>query len=262
MEKLPAKAGWLWIKRGFAIFRKQPIEISTLLLTYMFLMFAVGVIPWLGQLLPMILLPVFAMAFMQACINVEQGKRVLPSVLLTGFRSPQIKNLLILGCAHLIVAIGVIGASALVDDGTFWQVVTGQIQLDAKNVKDLDISQAMLFSCALYVPFAMAFWYAAPLVAWKKMGVFQALFYSFFAVWGQFKAFVAYSLVWMAIGTIVPAIIGTITALIFGSAGAALTLLLPLSLMMTVVLYCSFYPAYTDVFGTPDDAQDKLPPIL
>src|SRR5438046_774177 len=121
MEKLPAKTGWIWVKEGFALFRKQPAEISTLFLAYMFLMLAVGIVPVLGQLLPLILVPVFSMAFMQACVQIEREKRVFPSVLLTGFRSPALKNLLILGCLYLLAAIIAIAASTLIDGGVFWQ---------------------------------------------------------------------------------------------------------------------------------------------
>ena len=105
MEKLPAYAGWLWIKDGFALFRKQPIELSTLFLSYMFLMFAIGIIPVLGQLLPLILVPVFSMAFMQACVHVEQGKRISSKLLLTGFRSPAFSKLLKLGGLYLAAAV-------------------------------------------------------------------------------------------------------------------------------------------------------------
>ena len=92
MEKLPAKTGWLWVKDGFALFRKQAAEVSTLFLSYMFLMLALGIVPVIGQLLPLILVPVFAMSFMQACANIEQGKRVYPNLLLVGFRSPALKT--------------------------------------------------------------------------------------------------------------------------------------------------------------------------
>jgi hypothetical protein len=31
--------------------------------------------------------------------------------------------------------------------------------------------------------------------------------------------------------------------------------LLPLSLILTVVMYCSFYPTYTAIFGRPEPAS-------
>ncbi len=57
MEKLPAKTGWIWVKEGFALFHKQPAEISTLFLGYMFLMLLLNFIPVLGQILPLVLIP-------------------------------------------------------------------------------------------------------------------------------------------------------------------------------------------------------------
>jgi hypothetical protein len=34
--------------------------------------------------------------------------------------------------------------------------------------------------------------------------------------------------------------------------------LLPLSIVMTVVMYCSFYPTYTYVFGKPPEPAARL----
>lgn len=254
MEKLPAKTGWIWIKEGFALFRKQPAEISTLFLAYMFLMLGLNLlqIPILGQILPVILVPVFAMAFMQACLNIEQGKRVYPNLLLTGFRSPALKNLLLLGVLYVIAAIVAIAASSLVDGGMFWLTVTGQSTLDPKEIQDSNISLAMMFAAVVYIPAAMAFWYAAPLIMWQKMGVVKAVFYSFFAVSRELKAFAVYGLAWAAIGVVLPAIVSVLIAAIVGNQSVTIMILLPLSIALTVVMYCSFYPTYTHIFGRPE----------
>ncbi|MGB7194272.1 MAG: BPSS1780 family membrane protein [Collimonas pratensis] len=254
MEKLPAKTGWIWIKEGFALFRKQPAEISTLFLVYMFLMLGLNLlqIPILGQILPVILVPVFAMAFMQACLNIEQGKRVYPNLLLTGFRSPALKNLLLLGVLYVIAAIVAIAASSLVDGGLFWLTVTGQSTLDPKEIQDSNISLAMMFAAVVYIPAAMAFWYAAPLIMWQKMGVLKAIFYSFFAVSRELKAFAVYGLAWAAIGVVLPAVVSVLIAAIVGNQSVTIMILLPLSIALTVVMYCSFYPTYTHIFGRPE----------
>ncbi|MEN3364053.1 MAG: hypothetical protein V7606_1327 [Burkholderiales bacterium] len=254
MEKLPASVGWLWLKQGFALFRKQPAEMSTLFLSYMFLMFAVGVIPLLGQILPIVLVPIFSMAFMQACVNIEQGKKVYPNLLLTGFRSPVFPRLLQLGVLYLLAAVAAIAASVLVDGGVFWNVMSGRAAMDPATVRDSNMSMAMLFAAIVYTPAAMAFWYAAPLVAWQNMGVVKAIFYSFFAVKRAGKAFLVYGLAWIVIGVLVPVIISSVIALLFGKAAVVMLILLPLSILMTVVMYCSFYPTYTDVFGRPEPA--------
>lgn len=255
MDKLPAITGWLWVKEGFALFRKQPAEISTLFLAYMFLMLVVGIMPVLGQVLPLVLIPVFSMAFMQACADIENGKKVYPNLLMVGFRSPGFVNLLKLGALYLVAAVIAVAASSIVDGGVFWQIMIGDKDLDADAIRNSNMSMAMMFSAAVYTPAAMAFWYAAPLIAWQKMGVGKAVFYSFFAVKRSGQAFLVYGLSWVLIGVILPAILSSIVALVVGKAFAVMIVLLAISLILTVVMYCSFYPTYTHVFGRPGQAS-------
>lgn len=250
MNKLPANTGWCWIKEGFALFRKQPFEISTLFLSYMFLMLAIGFIPLLGQILPMVLVPVFSMSFMQACVHIEQDRKVYPNLLLTGLRSPAVRNLIKLGVLYLAAAVFAVAASVLIDGGVFWDIMSGQKELNAQTIHDSNMSLAILFSAAVYTPAAMAFWYAAPLIVWQKMSIGKALFYSFFAVQRAGKAFLVYGLSWVLIGVFLPVFLTSIVALIIGK--AVVILLLPLSLILTVVMYCSFYPTYTHIFGRPE----------
>jgi len=259
MEKLPALTGWLWLKQGFALFRKQPAEMSTLFMGYMFLMLVLGMIPVLGQLLPLMLVPIFSLGFLQACANIEQGKRVFPNLLLTGFRSPARNRLLQLGGLYLLAAIIAVAASSLIDGGVFWRAMSGQMELDTNAVRDSNMSLAMLFAAALYTPAAMAFWYAAPLIAWHQMGVVKAIFYSFFAVYRQGRAFLVYGLAWVAVGILLPVAVSLVTALLFEKAIITIMVLLPLSIVLSVIMYCSFYPTYTQVFGKPAPAASLEP---
>jgi hypothetical protein len=259
MEKVPAKAGWLWVKEGFTLFRKQPMELSTLFLSYTFLVLGLGIIPLLGQVLPLMLTPVFSMAFMQACVQVEQGQRVYPSTLLAGFRSPAFRSLVQLGVYYLIAALIAIAASGLVDGGIFWSIISGQTALDADKVRDSNVSLAILFSAAVYTPAAMAFWYAAPLIMWNGMSVGKAVFYSFFSVKKAGKAFIVYGLAWFILGGMIPAFLASLVTLIAGSPAAGTMILIPLWLVMSVVLYCSFYPTYTYLFGKKETDASPAP---
>ncbi|RJG02214.1 BPSS1780 family membrane protein [Noviherbaspirillum sedimenti] len=255
MNKLPASAGWLWVKQGFALFRKQPAELSTLFISYMFLMLALNLLPLIGAVLPLILVPVFAMAFMQACVHVEQGRRVYPNLLLTGFRSPAFRSLLLLGALYLLAAVLAVAASSLVDGGVFWNVMNGKLALDSPEVRESAMPLGMLFAAAVYTPAAMAFWYAAPLIAWKDMPLSKAVFYSFFAVKNAGKAFLLYGLAWFFLGILLPTVASTILALA-ASKTLALFVLMPLSIVLTVIMYCSFYPTYTEFFGRPYSAPE------
>jgi len=259
MEKLPAKTGWLWVKQGVALFRKQPAEMSTLFLSYMFLMLALNIIPILGQLLPLILVPVFGIAFLQAAQNIEQDKRVYPNLLLTGFRSPALRNLLLLGMLYLLAAVVAVAVSRLADGGIFWNAMLGT-GLDTKDIENSNISLAMIVAALVYIPAAMAFWFAAPLIVWQQMSLGKALFYSFFAVRRAGRAFIVYGLVWLLIGVLLPAAVSTIIALLIDNITIMMFILLPLSIILTVIMYCSFYPTYTAVFGKP--ASDDVGPTV
>jgi hypothetical protein len=256
MQTFPANLGWQWIKEGLALFRKQPAELSTLFLSYFFLMMVIGIIPFFGQLLPLILIPLFTIAFMQACANVEQGIKVYPNMLLTGFRSPAFITLLKLGGLYVVAVTVAIAGSSLIDGGVFFKTMTGQIKLDAETVQNSNMSMAMIFAGLLYIPAAMAFWYAAPLIVWQKMGLMQAIFYSFFSVRRAGKAFLVYALCWVAIGIFLPVFVSGIFGLLFGRSAVTMMILMTLSIVMTVIMYCSFYPTYTHVFGRPDTQKE------
>jgi len=52
-DDISTSKGIDWIRQGFALFRKQPAELSMLFLLYMLLMFVLSRIPLIGQLLPL-----------------------------------------------------------------------------------------------------------------------------------------------------------------------------------------------------------------
>jgi hypothetical protein len=160
--------------------------------------------------------------------------------------------LLILGVLYLVAAVIAIAASSLVDGGVFWQLMSSDKALDQETIRESNMSMAMMFSALIYMPAAMAFWYAAPLIMWQKMSLGKAVFYSFFAVKRSAKAFLVYGVAWLLIGVLMPAILSSLIAMLFAKAIAVMVILLPLSLILTVVMYCSFYPTYTHMFGRPD----------
>ena len=254
MNQLPANTGWLWIKQGYQYFKKQPMEFSTLFLGYLFFMLLLGVIPYIGQVLAFVLLPQFTLAFMQGCKEIDQGMRIHPRLLFFAFRSPQVARLVQLGLLYFIAAIIALGASSLIDGGVFWQVMSGQLALTAKNIEGTNMMSAMLFAMLTYLPALMGFWFAGPLIAWQGMSLFKAIFYSFFATVRTTRAFLVYGLAWFSLGGILPTIFSIIIAAITGSPNMTLITMMPFSMILTIILYCSFYPTYKSVFGQETEA--------
>ncbi len=252
---ITARTGISWIREGFALFRQQPGELSMLFLLYMLLMFSLSLIPMVGQLLPLLLVPAFSMAFMQACVEIEAGRKVTPRLLLTAFRSPALGTVLQLGAFYLLAAIGAVLASSLIDGGVFWKLMSGQLAPDDEGVQVANLPLALLFSALVYLPAAMAFWHAAPLAVWQRMGLFKAIFYSFFAVRRCGKAYIAYALGWVLVGIALPAVISAVLGWLLGKNIVTVMLLMPLSVILTLVMDGSFYPTYTGVFDRPEPSS-------
>jgi hypothetical protein len=246
-----AMTGWSWIKQGFQLFRKQPAEMLTLFFAYMFFSMGLGLIPWAGEFLPLLLYPVFGMSFMHACRQIEEGKRISPRLLIDGFRTPVLPDLLKLGVLYVIAVGCALAASILIDDGVLWDVIFSKKPIDPKNLPESSLSLSMFFSGMAYLPAMMAFWYAGALISWNKMNLSKALFYSFFAVWRAGKAFVVYALAWVMVAMLASLAISLIAAIV-GSTTALMIVLMPVSILFTVIMYCSFYPTYTEVFGKPE----------
>ena len=102
-----------------------------------------------------------------------------------------------------------------------------------------------------YIPFAMAVWFATPLIGWQKMSIGKAIFFSFFAVLRTLKAFLVYIFCWLVLGMFMPVIIGSVLILL-GFQNVAMFIMVVLSVFLSILAYCSFYPTYKDVFGQPD----------
>lgn len=218
-------------------------------------MLAIGIVPIIGQILPFLLLPAFTLSFMQACRRVDQGERVHPRLLFYGFQKPQVAKLISLGFLYLIAAITTLAASTLIDNGVYWQVISGQLELTAKLIESSNMTAAMFFSLLLYIPVMMAFWFAGPLIAWEKMSLIKAIFYSFFATYRSIRAFLVYGFAWIAVGVVLPTFCIAIIALLTGNANLIILIMTPFSMVFTLIFYCSFYPTYKSVFGSPDTAD-------
>ena len=229
------------------------MEFSSLFLGYLFFMLVIGFIPYLGQVLAFVFLPLFTLAFMQACREVDQGNPVHPRLLFYGFRSPRVVKLMQLGVLYFLAALAALAASILIDDGIFWQVITGQIELNAKTVEETNMMGAMFFSILLYIPALLAFWFAGPLIAWQEMPLIKAIFYSFFASLKTWRVFVRYGLSWFVVGGILPTFISLLIAGIAGNSNMIILIMMPFSMILNIILYCSFYPTYKSVFGQPAD---------
>lgn len=128
--KLKPSSGWIWIRSGWRLFRRQPFAFVAVLFFYwLLLLSASAVIGWiahgLGLLLPFasadliagfgsvliaMFTPALTVGFMQACRSTEAGQPVHPLLLFAPFRSGKktLRSLLMLGAIQTVALVCIV----------------------------------------------------------------------------------------------------------------------------------------------------------
>ena len=135
--KLNAGHGWLWIRAGWRLFRRQPIGFAAILFAYLFALLAASlviglaaraiaaIVPFipadlvaaLGSAVVATLTPGLTAGFMEACRSAEAGVTVSPFMLVAPFRSGRDtrRQLLLLGVVQVVALMIIVFATSFVD---------------------------------------------------------------------------------------------------------------------------------------------------
>ncbi|HEY6241590.1 MAG TPA: BPSS1780 family membrane protein [Burkholderiales bacterium] len=257
MHIVPAKNGWLWFVSGFALFRKNPPMWLFLVFTYWIAVALVGQIRYLGPAASTVLLPAFSVSFMFMCAVLDRGGLLKPALLLSGFRNRP-ATLLALGVLYLLSIVAALGIASLADAGALMRWVLSGQEPSVDALQDGSVSSAMLVASLAATPVLMAFWFAPVLAAWNPIGVAQSLFYSFIAVWRNWRAFLVYGGVLALAGVVFLMAVTVMAILARGQVEPLRFLALILTLLTLPTVFASFYASYRDVF--PENAIPTEPP--
>jgi hypothetical protein len=252
MRIVPAGNGWSWLVLGWALFRKQPLPWIMLTMLLLFASVFVNMIPLVGPFVASALIPAFSLGLMVACAEAEAGRPPIPGAIMTGFRQGG-AALAKLGGYYLIFMLLTLGISSLADEGVLMrQVLFGTIPPETA-LKDGSYVSALGLATIVATPAFMAFWFAPILVAWHRMGIGQAMFYSFFASLRNWRAFTVYGLALFG-GLMLLSMSLAVIGLSLGAGVEALRgAMLGFLLVMLPAVTASFYYSYRDVFRPPDD---------
>ncbi|MES3015763.1 MAG: BPSS1780 family membrane protein [Pseudomonadota bacterium] len=268
LQTVPAARGTLWVKQGFQAFFKRPLAFAALFATFMFAVFLLALVPFVGALLLLALLPLVSLGFMIATrVTLDGGAPGARAFIEPLRRSkPQRNAILQLGIVYAVATFAVMALSDFVDGGAFEALMdampAGQSAPDAVTTKLAapGLGLGMLLRFGLAALLSVPFWHAPALVHWDNHGCAKALFSSTLACWRNRGAFAVYSLMWF--GLIVA--FGMIGSLVFSLLGQAQLFALaavPLSLGFTTVFYVSLYFTFADCFvATDGDAIASHPP--
>ncbi|OZI76262.1 BPSS1780 family membrane protein [Bordetella genomosp. 2] len=249
---LPASYGWQWVRDGLRLFMKQPLAMFTWALAISLLVLFATFTPPIGPLFFVALMPVVTLMTLSACKHVEADRVMLPSMWPQPLTRPGVfKKLLVLGVLYAALCI----AAGLISFLPFSSALTEGMRIASVEQDITPFITAMRVPLAvfgiLYVIIAALFWHAPVLVAWHGLRIGQALFFSGVACWRNKWAFLVYGTAWVLVFLFIDLCAGLLV-----SAGLspqlAGTLQIPFNIAAGGVLYCSFYPAYTSVFGIED----------
>ncbi|MBI3368217.1 MAG: hypothetical protein HY021_07180 [Burkholderiales bacterium] len=255
--------GFVWLKLGFATFVKRPLAFVGLFAFFLFGALALMLVPWIGGLLGMALLPMLTLGFMIATRSTLAGGPVAALQLLEGLRSgapAQRRAQALLCVAYAAGSVLILLLAGWVDDGAFERVqialATGASEAElSKLFGDPHLAWGMAVRFGLATLLSVPFWHAPALVHWGGQGAWQALFSSTLALWRAKGAFICYSIGWAA----VMLLLGTVlSAAALASGRAALGMLsMPLGLVVTAAFYVSLWFSFADSFGDEADAAPR-----
>ena len=249
-QTLNAKAGWNWILGGFAIYRRNPILLSMLVLTYWFTILLLNVLPVVGAVAASLLIPGLSVGLMQASRNLERGQPIGIQTLFGGLKQ-NTRTLLALGALYIALTLAVLGISALADGGEMVSFMLSGKPADRQELEDSNFFLPALIVMLLMTPVMMAYFFAPVLAAWHNLTLGRSLFFSLVACWINWRAFLAYGVALVLVAGVIPGLIlGTLLALFPGAQSFVTALVtMPMVLAVAPAIFASFYASYRDIFG-------------
>jgi hypothetical protein len=258
MRDVSAKQGALWIRQGFSVFVTRPLMFAGLLGFMLISMLFLVQIPWVGGLIFLTNLPLFALSFMlisQQVVNKQPASVSTYFSLLRADRT-RARSLLILGLLYATTTLGILALCHIVDGGKFYalQTVMATASITPEDVQkhlaDPQLQQGLLLCAVLLGLRTLVFWHAPALVYWAGHSVRKALFFNAISVWRTKTAFAVYALVASALLMSLEFLSGLLVA-VLGAPQLAVMVVIPVSMAFMCVLYASVFFTFADSF----DAQ-------
>lgn len=254
LRVVPARTGMLWVRLGMKAFFKQPLALAGLFFLFMACVSVLSIVPVLGNIMALALLPAATLGLMEASRMAAEGKFPMPRVLasaLTAGKSTR-QAMLVLGGWYAVAFLGVMAVSALVDGGDFARLYLVGGSLSQEALLDSDFQMATWVALGLYLPVSLMFWHAPALVFWYGIAPVKSLFFSFMACKRNFGALTVFGLTWLGTFVLVGLAITLIGSLL-GSPELAGAAMFPVAMVMASMFFSSIYFTFRDSFELPPE---------
>ncbi len=251
---VPARTGLTWVKLGIQTFFKQPLAMSGLFFMFMALLSVATLVPVLGSVLALALLPAATLGLMAATREATRGKFPMPSILISAFRAGQQRKhaMLVLGGLYAVGFLGLMAVTVLVDGGSFAKLYLMGGKITEEMVNEGNFQAAMWVALLLYLPLSLLFWHAPALVHWHGVSPVKSLFFSFMACFKNFGALTVFGLAWMGIFVLMGLAV-TLLATVLSSPTFADVAMFPAAMLMVAMFFTSLYFTFDGSFVPDED---------
>lgn len=244
-RSFPASRGWVWLRDGFALWRRAPLVLTGACMTMTILIFVSALVPLLGQVLPAMLLPPLGVGMFRMCSEVRRGRLASPGLLFSGFRL-NLSRQFVIGALRLVgQLVCVLIAARLAGLDTAEPL--GRLSEDGNSVSlSPHFESFMLWGMVLGLPLELCFWFSPQLVALGNVTPLKAVFFNIVSCWRNLGALLVSLFLWVVIFGLLP----TLLLNLVGSALPALgsLMLIPPFLVMMPVFYGSFHASACEIF--------------
>jgi uncharacterized membrane protein len=231
----PAGNGWLWINEAWALFKRQPGAWVGALIVFYLIIIVLSMVPLVGGVAVTILSPILSAGLMIGAHKQHRFGRFEIGHLFAGVSRYPVP-LALLGLVYLLIAIAIVVTTGLIVVGVLASLADPFVAW-AIHPNDLDLFPAtpllllpVLGATLLFVPLAMAMFFAPSLIALDQIRVLDACRLSFLGCLKNIPPFSIFGL-----SAMVMVVVGSVPLLL------GLLIVFP-------VLTIAVYTAYRDIF--------------
>ncbi|PKO41060.1 MAG: hypothetical protein CVU30_14955 [Betaproteobacteria bacterium HGW-Betaproteobacteria-3] len=245
---VPARTGLQWVKLGIGTFFKQPLALSGLFFMYMAAASVLSLVPLVGVVVALAIVPAATLGLMAATREATQGNFPMPSILISAFRAgrQRLRAMLTLGLIYAV-------AGLLISLLTGWLAPLPEKPDPGQEAMfSVAYQQSVLVMLALYLPVSLLFWHAPALVHWHGVAPVKSLFFSIVACLRNTGAFVVYGLAWAGV-FLLSGLAVTLLGSVLGNPQFIAVVMVPTALLLAAMFSASLYFTFRDCFATDDD---------
>jgi hypothetical protein len=256
LKSVEPTRGTRWIGDALRLFARKPLAFTLMFCAFLFVALLVLLVPLLGGVLQMALVPLLSLGFMVASQSALLDGPVTPLQFIEPLRQDPARrrSLLLLCLIYGVSAMGILWLCDVISNQALERLEPLRMQGEAAMPEILavlsepGVSNAVLVGTLLAAALSVPFWHAPALVHWGGQSLGQALFSSSLAVWRSKGAFLMYGLA--GVGLVM--LFAVFSAVLLGLLGApqlVAAVSMPAGLLFSTVFYVSLIFTFNDSFG-------------